>query len=121
MYLTFIPPPITHMNTLLTGYAGSEMGLSEAEVNFRHSEATAAQLAAPQPRTFCCTDHAFRGSEMGHSEATLEALHQEANVIRVQNIARTKANGICDNCPKKAQIEATARIYGRDADIGNDR
>lgn len=97
------------------------MGLSEAEVNFRHSEATAAQLAVPHPRTSCCTEHAFRGSEMGHSEATLEALHQEAEAVRVQNIARTKVNGICADCPKKAEIEATARLYSRYPDTGNDR
>ena len=88
------------------------MGLSEAEVDFRHTEATASQIITPsRSRSFCCTENAFRGSEMGHSEALIEALHEEASVIRTQNIASMRVNGICDNCPKKAELANTSWLH----------
>lgn len=121
MYLTLISPLIPHMNTLLTGYTGSEMGLSEAEVDARHAAALASQTAAPKGPATCCTEHAFRGSEMGLSEASIDALHQEAASIRIQNIAKVQVNGICDLCPNKAERQRVAQLYSRDADIGNDR
>lgn len=91
----------------VSGYAGPEMGMSEAEVDSRHSLAEASQLTpafSNVVRDICCMDYSYRGSEMGLSDLHVETLHADAKIIRMGNITKTKVHGICSNCPKSANF-----------------
>jgi hypothetical protein len=99
------------------GYAGSEMGMSEAETDSRHAVAGAFRISetvSGTAKTHCCEDHEYRGSEMGMSEAHVDALHAEAGVIRAQNIAKVRVNGICSDCPRAAERSASLRIFAKE-------
>ncbi len=48
---------------------------------------------------------------MGHSEAHVDNLHAEVQIIRCENGEWIWKNGICENCPKKAQLMQSLDLF----------
>lgn len=86
------------------------MGMSEEEIDYRNTIVLTSQSNTVELQSTCCTEHTYQGSEMGRPEAVLDILHNNAEIIRIQNIAKVKVQGICKNCPSKKEKERVAQL-----------